>query len=131
MKKITDYRVLIIDENGESFNFPINVGMQHQECLDEYSHMKQYEYSNVDHVISKNNAIFYNANNGIVVSFLPSRLTDEQLAVLDRMSLKMDDISYMEVRKKTEEGNIDFYLTENIGGRFSDEVLQSYFVKKK
>lgn len=129
--KITDYRVMIINEKGEINEYPYEVGKQHQECIDSYAKKNYYEYSNIDYIVNKNNVVFCSDKFDIVVCYLPKELSDEQLELLDRLSLKMSDIAYMEVRKVKENGHQDFILGDNIGRRFSDEVIQSYFLSDK
>lgn len=129
--KITDNRVVVINKLGEITEYPYEVGKQHQECIDDYATKNNYEYSNIDYVVSKNNVVFYCVNEELVVTYLPKTLSDEQLELLDRLSLKMNDIAYMEVRKAKEKGHQDFILVDNIGRRFSDEVIQSYFESDK
>lgn len=128
--KITECRVVIINEKGLVTSFPYTIGKQHQECIDEYAQINNYEYSNIDYVVRKNNIVFYCDKASMIVCYMPITLSDEQLEILDRLSLKMDDITYMEVRKYKKEGHQDFILGNDIGRRFSDEVIQSYFMSE-
>lgn len=128
--KITECRVVIINEKGLVTSFPYTIGKQHQECIGEYAKKCNYEYSNIDYVVRKNNIVFSCDKTDMVICYMPKTLSDEQLEILDRLSLKMDDIAYMEVRKYKKDGYQDFILGSSIGRRFSDEVIQSYFIKE-
>lgn len=129
--EFSKYRVVVIDEKGNISAFPYTIGKQHQECLEDYAYKHNYEYSSVEYLTRQNNIIFYNADKTMYLCYMPKELSDEQLELLDRLSLKMDDIKYIEVRKYLEEGYTDFMLGHDIGRRFSDEVIQSYFINDK
>lgn len=129
--KITDTRLMIIDVLGNIVSEPYTIGKQHQEIMDSYAKSKNYEYSDVSYIVSNGDIVFYNLDNNYVVSYMPSVITDDQLYDLELLSIDMDDIEYMEVRKLLDNGKYqDFILDGDVGMRFSNEVVQSYYNKK-
>lgn len=128
MERISDNRIIILNREGEFINYPKKTGQMHQDCLDLFSKKQGYSYSTIDEIVNNGNAVFYNVENGYACAYLPKKLEDEQLYKLDLMTLFMDDIDYMEVKKVyTDE---DFILNNNVGDKFSTEVIQSYFTKR-
>lgn len=131
MNKITDTRIMIIDKEGVIHSYPNTIGIQHQDIIDEYARKKNYDYSNVEYVTMEGNSVFYNVGNNYAAAYLPPNLTDEQLYQLELLSENMDDIEYMEVRKFIIEDDKlkyqEFTLEDQIGDRFSKEVIQSYY----
>lgn len=109
-------------------NIPL-IGQNHQEIIEDFCQKEKIDFPSIETVVKKNNIIFYNANNGIFLSFLPKEITDEQYFALDLLTLSMSDIKYMEAR--IENRKEDFILKENIGDEFSRKVIQSYFEKEK
>ena len=129
MERISDNRIIILNKKGKFVNYPKKIGQMHQECIELFSKSQGYSYSSIDHIVNKGNAIFYNVENGLALAYMPKKLEDEQLYKLDLMTLFMDDINYMEVKKvSTSE---EFILNNNVGEKFSTEVIQSYFKKSK
>lgn len=128
--KITDKRLLIIDSNGDKYSEPIVIGRQHQEIIDDYAKQKGYDYSNVEYVTKKGNVIFYNVNHNYFATYMPEKLTDEQLYQLEL--LDMSDIKDMEVRKFLPNNeHKDFSLEGSISKDFSEKIIQSYYGSKK
>ena len=128
--KITDKRLLIIDKDGDIFSEDTTIGKQHQEILDDFAKSKHYDYSNIDYVTKMGNVVFYNVNHNYFATYMPEKLTDEQLYQLEL--LDMSDIKDMEVRKflPNNEHN-DFSLEGNISKDFSEKIIQSYYGSKK
>lgn len=50
--KILDYRLVIIDNEGEFYKYSFSYGM-HQDCLDDFAIKYGYEYSNLDYLVDK------------------------------------------------------------------------------
>lgn len=127
MKKIGNLRAAFLKKNGEWVYYPIKIGDSHREIIEDFAKKELIDYPSSDTICDAGNVIFYNANDGVVISYLPTCVTDEQLYQLDLFTSYMDDIVYMEAKK----GNEEFIFMDDITTKFSNEVIQSYFTKKK
>lgn len=125
MKYLNQYRAAFIKKDGTWEYYPSTIGFNHQQIIEEFCKKEGHHYPSIDTIIKNQNIIFYNAGNGMFLSFLPKKLTEEQYYSLDLFSLFMNDISYLEVRKEGQKE--DFIITKDIGKSFSDIIIQSYF----
>ena len=92
MKKLLDYRVVIIDSDANIKEYPLFGFGMHQDCFDDFANIKGYDYSNRDNLVKNGNALFCNAGNNMLIVFLPDKLTDEQLYVFDYIENFLDDV---------------------------------------
>ena len=125
---LTNNRLVIINKYGAAVDYPIITGQMHQDCIEDYCTKENYEYKNRDSILANAEAIFYNAGNGMIIGYLPNKLNDSQLTMLDLLSLSMKNISYLSVRRYGDSGYVDYTYTSDIGDSFSREVLQSYYI---
>jgi len=131
LKKLLDYRVVVIDRDGNVEKYPLFGFGMHQDCFDNFSKKKGYDYSNRDDLVRNGNALFCNAGNNMLIVFLPSVLTDEQLYAIDYIENFLDDVFYMEVSKGSGEDKTIYIFGDNIRKNFSENVIQSYYVMNK
>lgn len=132
MKNILDYRLLILDKNANIIGYPKNLLMMHQDCLDDFAEKLGYVNSNRDYLVNDGNCLFYNADNGIVIAFLPSMLNSDQLYKLDYIENYLNDIEYMEVSKGIGNDRLEYSFDIAIRENFSNQIIQSYYnIKKK
>ena len=128
MKNITQYRAVFLKKDGSVVPYPIVLGDNHQIIIEDFCNKEGYSYPSIDTIIKNNDIVFYHANQGIVLVYLPNTLTDEQYFALDLLSLSMNDISYLEAQ--IDGVKEDFILKEKIGENFSKQIIQYYFEKK-
>ena len=134
MKSLLDYRMLILDKNAKIVKYPKNMLMMHQDCLDNFAKNNGYNSSNRDYLVDEGNCLFYNADNGIYVSFLPEKLTNEQLYMLDYIENFFDNVEYLEVSKGVGKNKLEYSFDDRVRENFSNIVIQSYYkdnVKKR
>ncbi len=129
MKYLTQYRMVFLKKDGTFIPYPMVLGDNHFLIITDYCQKEKYFYPSIETINKNNDIIFYHANNGIILAYLPSSLTEEQYYALDLLTLYMDDIKYMEARIMGQKK--DFLIQENIGENFSKEVIQFYFAKNK
>lgn len=130
--RILDYRLVIIDNEGEINKYPFSFGMQHKDCQDDYAEKKGYDYSGLDYLVGKGNCIFYNCGENIVVAKLPSILDEKQLYTLDYIENCLDDVSLLQITKGFGKDEVHFNYVSDIKEQFSREVVQSYYdIKNK
>lgn len=128
MKKIGKYRATFLKPDGTWEYYPIIIGDSHQIIIEDFCKKNGISYPSIESIIAQGTIIFYNANQGIILNFLPQKISEKQYFELDLLSLFMDDIAYMEIRKEGEKQ--DFILTQDIGKNYSEKVIQSYFEEK-
>lgn len=131
--RVLDYRLIIIDNEGDLKKYPFSFGM-HQGCLDDFAIKNGYEYSNLDYLVDKGNCIFYNCGNDIVVAKFPGSLNSEQLYTLDYLENCLDDVFLLQINKGFGKDVVHFSYDNDIKKNFSHNVVQSYYgvnVKKK
>ena len=129
MKSLKNYRAAFIKKDGTWVYYPSTIGINHQQIIEDFCKKEELDYPSIDTVVRNQNIMFYNAGNGMFLSFLPKKLTEEQYYSLDLFSLFMNDISYLEVKKENQKES--FTITKDIGKTFSDVVIQSYFEEKQ
>ena len=120
--KILDYRLVIIDNEGELCKYSFSYGM-HQDCLDDFATKNGYEYSNLDYLVDKRNCIFYNCGNDIVVAKIPSILNSNQLYTLDYLENCLDDVYLLQITKGLGNDEIHFSYDSDIKKNFSHNVV--------
>ena len=128
--RLLDYRLVIIDNEGELNKYSFNYEM-HQGCLDDFAIKNGYEYSNLDYLVDKGNCIFYNCGNDIVVAKLPSNLNSRQLYTLDYLDNCLDDIFLLQINKGHGKEMVNFSYDSDIKKNFSYNVVQSYYKDNK
>lgn len=131
MHSILEDMVVIVDDKGEIFKYPFEMGKRHQDYLDDFSKIKGYEYSNLDYIYNLNNCIIYHLGNGVVVMYLQFNLNQKQLYALDYIENWLDDVKYLEVEKVNGGKKQEYLFKENVRENFSNIVLQSYYDIKK
>lgn len=129
MKHLTHYRMVFLKKNGSFITYPMVLGDNHFTIINDYCHKENYLFPSIETINKNNDIVFYHANNGIILAYLPANITEEEYYALDLLSLFMSDIQYMEVRIQGNKN--DFVLQEKIGETFSKEVIQFYFTKHK
>lgn len=130
MVSIDKNRLMILESNGSWVQYQKQVGLMHQDCLDDYALKHSIPTKNAESVVKGTNSIiFYNLNDETLVGYMPNEITDEQLYQLDLFTLDMDNVSYMEV-KKLDKDKTHFILDSNISDNFSNQVIQSYYTSK-
>ena len=127
IKNMSQYGIVIVDQEGQEYDYVRELGKQHQEYLDLYSHQKDYPTSNRSELASRmGDAVFY-IEHDLAVSFLPKDPSIEQFNTLKSLSLTMEELTDLIVRVVQEKGYRDFKFTgKNIGSHFENEVLASY-----
>ena len=132
MKKITDYNLVVVDQEGEIYRYERLIEDRHQDCLVDYQKKKNYPTSDrVAIARDMGDALFYMYNQTQAAGFMPKEISDDQLYALEVLQMEMDDLRLLEIRKFRDNDYQDFCLTgDNIGEQFSTVVLQSYFEKE-
>lgn len=123
MKDIIEYKVVILDKNGNYGLYSKNRCLSNNECITDYTKSQFGRSTALPKFIKQGNIVLMN-NNGFVEAHMPKQLSDEQLYELDLLPLKMDGLVRMKIKKIDEE---EYVLTDKIDERFSKEVIQSYF----
>ena len=123
-------RMVILDRDANIITYPSYGGMHH-ECLEDFANRHGYEYSEPSYLASQGNVIFYNVGNGMLGAYFPKKLTDEQLYQLDYLENWLDDSSYFNAVKGNGEETEEFLFEDNVKERFSNELIQSYYKKRK
>lgn len=132
MHSILEDMIVIVDDKGEIFKYPFEIGKRHQDYLNDFSKIKGYEHSNLNYIYNLNNVVIYHLGNGVVVMYLHSNLNKEQLYALDYIENWLDGVKYLEVEKSNGGRSKEYLFEENIRDNFSNVVLQSYYeIKKK
>lgn len=132
MIQVKENRLLILEENGDWISYKKEIARVHDDCMKDYCEKKGLNSLNIFTVIKNTNSvILYNISDDVIVVYLPSRLTDEQLYQLELLAdIEFSEVSYLEARKLKDHHNIeDFCLSDNISYRFSEEIIQSYYGK--
>ena len=129
MKDILKYRLVIIDNDGEIIKYPWKIGLGHQDCLDEFSRVKGYDYSSYDFLIQEGNCLFYNCGLNMLVVRLPKDLNESQLYAIDYIENFLDNVTYMEVSKGLGKEQKEYIFDRNIRENFSMEIIQSFYNK--
>ena len=127
MKDIINYKVVILDKNGKYGLYSNERCLSSLECVAEYSKSHFGRSIPLNNFIKNGNIVFMN-NHCVVDAYMPKKISDEQLYELDLLSIKMDGIKRMKIKKIGEE---EFTIDDKIEDRFSSEVIQSYFNKPK
>lgn len=130
MKNILEYRLVVLDCNANMVEYPVMGSGMHKECLDDFARKMRYEYSGIDDLVSKNNAIFANAGNGYLIVHLPEKLTLDQLYQLDYIQNWLEEVKMLEACKYTSEKREYYQYFENVAENFSKEIIQSYYSRK-
>lgn len=131
--RILDYRLVIIDNEGELIKYSFSFGM-YQDCLDDFAFKYGYENSNLDYLVKNGICVFYNCGNDIVGAKLPGSLNSEQLYTLDYLENCLDDVFLLQINKGFGKDVVHFSYDNDIKKNFSHNVVQSYYgvnVKKK
>ena len=124
--RVLDYRLVIIDNEGELNKYSFNFGM-HQDCLDDFASKNGYQYSNLDHLVINGNCIFYNCGNVIVVAKIPSILNSKQLYTLDYLENCLDDVFLLQVTKGIGNDEVYFSYDSDIKRNYAHNIVQSYY----
>lgn len=130
MKNILDYRLVVLNENGQVLEYPFSFGM-HQTCLDDFAKKKGYEYSNEGYLVGNGNVIFKNAGSNILLVYLPENLSEEQLYQMDYIHNWLSQVEMLEACKYTKNGNEWYQCEKEVSDYFSEVIIQSYYSVKK
>ena len=130
MVNINDNRVLIIDKGGTITNFSKN-NTSVSNCIKKFTGRNVFAVNTLSVLSLEGNVIFVNKDKGLIDTYLPKKLTDEQLYQLDLATMFMDGIKIMNIKKNAGSTTQQFLLESDISNRFSKEVIQSYFNDSK
>lgn len=131
MIKIKENRLFVLEEDGNWVNYLKEVGTMHDDCLINYCKRKELEITSTipEMIGSTNSIIFYNVSDDVIIVYLPSVLSDEQLYQLELFDEEeLMNVTYLEARKIGEQEE-EFYLEDDVARKFSEEVIQSYYRK--
>ena len=146
LKNIFDYRLVIIDDEGELVKYEKEFGVEHQDCIIDFAKKKEYTFANKglfvrpEDIVRNGNVLFYNTGNNMLLIYLPTKLTESQLYQLDYIENWMNKATYINAAKFDKEGQVtEEYTFDNLNDeslgtpteRFSKEIIQSYYTPKK
>ncbi len=117
-----------LEQDGNFVNYPIKMGEMHREIIENYCQKKGFEPAS-EQIVLENGIVYVRNTNagGIFIIYMPSVLTDEQLYQLEVHDKIIDGLEYLAVLKDEK----SYYYTSDIWNHFSNEILQSYYGRKK
>lgn len=127
MNDFNKYRGSFLQKDGSFANYPIKVGLMHREIIEDYCKNNKLQQTSEQAVLDNGDIYFRNANNGFFIIYMPPTLTDEQLYQLEVNSDIINNFQYLAVTKEQEQ----YEYSNDIWDNFSNEVIQSYFSKKR
>lgn len=102
MIKLNEYRLLVLERDGNWKKYEKQIGILHKDCIEEYCKLKGLDInSTIAEIINKTlSIIIYNISDDVIAIYLPDTLSDEQLYQLELFNdFSLNNIKTLEAQK--------------------------------
>ncbi len=126
MENVKQYRVIIIDQEGQIFKYKKQLEQLHQDCYNEFALEKKYyeKDRNIKEIVKRGNVVISNLAEDYFAIFMPPSLSDSQLYMLELMEDTLNQVK--EIYSEFLDGK-SFESFNNAGTHFLKTAVQYYY----